>query len=200
MTDRIRTIHYGLGPIGSHIARVAARRDYLEIVGGVDIDPEKVGKDMGHVIGLQKPLGIPVDGSLEAVLARTEADVVVHSTGSHLPQVQGQLAALIQAGLHVVSTGEELSYPWADHPTEAAELDALASEHGVVVLGTGVNPGFVMDTLALVLSGVCQEVKHVRIERVVDTSNPTATAEQTLVLEVRPYIVPTVPTLPYGQL
>ena len=167
---KIRTLHYGLGPIGGHIARVAASREHIEIVGGVDIDPTKVGQDLGKVIGLSTRLGIPVHAELEAALARTGADVVVHSTGSHIPQVKEQLNLLIRAGLDVVSTCEELSYPWADHATEAAELDALAKAVGVSVLGTGVNPGFVMDTLALVLSGVCQQVRHVRIERVVDTS------------------------------
>jgi len=170
VTVKIRTIHIGLGPIGSHIVRVAAARDYIQIVGGVDIDPVKVGQDLGIVAGLEKALGIPVDNNLEAVLARTGADVAVHSTGSYILQVKGQLISLINAGLDVVSTCEELSYPWDDHPTEAMELDALAKARNVTVLGTGVNPGFVMDTLALVLSGVCQEIKSIRIERVVDTS------------------------------
>lgn len=170
MRDRIRTIHYGLGPIGSHIARVAATRQTIQIVGGVDIDPVKAGKDLGRAIGLDRDLGITVHSTLQEALRDAGADVVVHSTGSHLAQVKGQLIELMTAGLDVVSTCEELSYPWADHGAEAAELDELAREAGVAVLGTGVNPGFVMDTLALVLSGVCQQVEHVRIERVVDTS------------------------------
>jgi hypothetical protein len=175
MSDKIRTIHYGLGPIGCHIARVAATRDGIQIVGGVDIDPTKTGQDLGKVCGMNRLLGIPVDRTLEAALNRigangAGADVVVHSTGSYVAQVMDQLQSLIGAGLDVVSTCEELSYPWANHPNEAATIDAMAMERGVGVLATGVNPGFVMDTLALVLSGVCQEVTAVRICRVVDTS------------------------------
>ncbi len=170
MSDGIRTIHYGLGPIGCHIARVAATRDGIQIVGGVDIDPSKTGQDLGKVCGINRLLGIPVERTLEAVLNRTGADLVVHSTGSHIAQVMDQLNGLIDAGLDVVSTCEELSYPWSNHPEEASAIDARASERGVAVLGTGVNPGFVMDTLALVLSGVCQQVSAVRICRVVDTS------------------------------
>jgi 4-hydroxy-tetrahydrodipicolinate reductase len=170
MANKIRTIHYGLGPIGCHIARVAARRSQIAIVGGVDIDPAKVGQDLGMVIGLEKPLGLPVERDLAAVLKRTPADVVVHSTGSFLPQVRDQIEALVQAGLNVVSTCEELSYPWAAHPRIAADLDRLAKDKGVTILGTGVNPGFVMDTLALVLSGVCQDITHLCITRVVDTA------------------------------
>lgn len=170
MSDKIRVIHYGLGPIGSHIVRVAASRPFLEIAGGVDIDPGKVGLDLGRAAGLGKPLGVPVDATLEAVLARDAADMVVHSTGSHISQVRDQLTHLLRAGLDVISTCEELSYPWADHAAEAAELDVVAKASAVSLLGTGVNPGFVMDTLALVLSGVCQQVRHVRITRVVDTA------------------------------
>jgi hypothetical protein len=175
MSDKIRTIHYGLGPIGCHIARVAATRNGIQIVGGVDIDPAKTGQDLGKVCGMNRLLGIPVDRTLEAALNRlgadrTGADVVVHSTGSHIVQVMDQLKSLIDVGLDVVSTCEELSYPWANHPNEAAAINAMAVERGVGVLATGVNPGFVMDTLALVLSGVCQQVTAVRICRVVDTS------------------------------
>ena len=175
MSDKIRTIHYGLGPIGCHIARVAATRNGIQIVGGVDIDPAKTGQDLGKVCGMNRLLGIPVDRTLEAALNRigadrTGADAVVHSTGSHIAQVMDQLKSLIAAGLDVVSTCEELSYPWANHPNEAAAIDAMATERGVGVLGTGVNPGFVMDTLALVLSGICQDVTAVRICQVVDTS------------------------------
>jgi 2,4-diaminopentanoate dehydrogenase len=154
---------------------VAATRDGIQIMAGVDIDPAKTGQDLGKVCGMNRLLGIPVDRTLEAALNRLSAegsgaDVVVHSTGSHIAQVMDQLKQLIDAGLDVVSTCEELSYPWATHASEAAEIDAMATERGVAVLGTGVNPGFVMDTLALVLSGVCQQVSSVRITRVVDTS------------------------------
>jgi hypothetical protein len=168
MTNKIRTIHYGLGSIGSGMARLAAQRASLEIVGGIDVDDQKVGKDMGQVIGLDEPLGLRVSSNPAAVFSQTEADVVLHSTGSYLEQVRPQLVEIIEAGLNVVSTCEELAYPQAQHPALAEELDKLAQKHAVTVLGTGVNPGFAQDAIAIAASGVCQDVKHIQVTRIVE--------------------------------
>jgi hypothetical protein len=168
MTNRIRTIHYGLGSIGSGMARLAAQRANLEIVGGIDVDEQKVGRDMGEVIGLDEPLGLTVSSDPVDLFSRTKAHVVLHSTGSYVEQVRPQLLEIIEAGLNVVSTCEELAYPQAQYPALAEELDALAKEHGVTVLGTGVNPGFAQDTMAIVATGVCQDVKHITVTRTVE--------------------------------
>lgn len=167
---KLRSIQYGIGPIGAEIARVAATRQGIEIVGAVDIDPAKVGRDLGDIVGLGRQLGVMVTDDAAALFASTPADVVMHTTGSYLPQVLPQLEQIVDAGLNVVSTCEELAYPMAQHPAVAGALDRRCRERGVTVLGTGVNPGFVMDTLALVMSGVCQEVRAVRCERVVNAS------------------------------
>jgi 4-hydroxy-tetrahydrodipicolinate reductase len=84
--------------------------------------------------------------------------------------VTPQLIACARGGANVVSTCEELSYPWREHAEQAKQIDAEAKANGITVLGTGINPGFVMDTLAVVLSGVCQRVERVRITRVVDVA------------------------------
>lgn len=168
MTDKIRTIHYGLGSIGSAIARLAAQRGSLEIVGGIDIDEGKVGRDMGQVIGLDQPLGLLVSSDLVALLSQAEADIVLHSTGSYVEQIYPQLIEIIEAGLNVVSTCEELAYPQAKHPALAEELDKLAKRNGVTVLGTGVNPGFIMDAIVMAASGVCQDIKHIEVTRIVE--------------------------------
>jgi 4-hydroxy-tetrahydrodipicolinate reductase len=162
---RYRTIHYGLGPIGQELARLAASRDSIEIVGAVDIDPAKVGHDLGEVIGIGRELGIKVRNDADALFDETAADVVVHTTGSYLKQVWKQLEGIINAGLNVVSTCEELSYPAAQFPDLAQQINEMARANGVTVLATGVNPGFVMDTLALVLSGISQQVTAVHVER-----------------------------------
>lgn len=166
----LRVIQYGIGPIGAEIARIAAAREGIAIVGAVDIDPVKVGRDLGDVIGLGRSLGVTVTDDAGRLFAETEADVVLHTTGSYLDRVLPQLEPAIAARLNVVSTCEELAYPAAQHPELAASLDRRCKERGVTVLGTGVNPGFVMDTLALVMSGVCQQVTAVRCQRVVDAA------------------------------
>jgi len=166
----IRTLHIGVGHMGAEIVRVATRRTNLEIVGAVDVDPNKVGSDLGQIVGLERPLRIPVSGSIEEALARAKPDIAIVTTGSHIPQVYDQLYQLIVGGLHVISTCEELSFPWLQHPEQAQELDCLASAHGVTVLGTGVNPGFVMDKLPVTLTGVCQDVRSISITRALDSA------------------------------
>ena len=170
--NEIRVVHYGLGPIGAEILRLVAERPELRIVGAVDVDPAKAGRDAGEVAGLGRALGIAVSGDAARVLAEAGAGaVVVHCTGSFLPDVMPQLRAIAQAGAAVVSTCEELSYPWARQRALAEELDSLARARNVAVLGTGINPGFVMDLLPLALSAVTARVRAVRVTRVVDAAH-----------------------------
>jgi 4-hydroxy-tetrahydrodipicolinate reductase len=167
----LRTVHYGLGPIGQELARLAAGRSGVEIVGAVDIDPAKVGRDLGEVIGLGRQLGVEVRSDAGAVLSETRPDAVLHTTGSYLAQVMPQIRDILASGVNIVSTCEELSFPAAQFPDLAREIDELARGAGATVLATGVNPGFVMDTLALVLSGVAQKVDAVRVERIQNASS-----------------------------
>jgi len=166
----IQVLQYGLGPIGAAALRIVAERPALHVVGAVDVDPDKVGRDVGEVVGLGRALIVRVDGNAAQALQRLRPDVVVHCTGSSLEAVMPQLREIVVAGASIVSTCEELSYPWARQEALAAELDALARERGVAVLGTGVNPGFVMDLLPLVLSGVTSGVRAIHVRRVVDAS------------------------------
>jgi hypothetical protein len=170
MSDRIRVIQYGLGPIGSAVARHVAERSGLALVGAVDIDPAKVGKDAGEVIGLDRPLGFAVSETLAQVLAGTGADVVIHTTSSYFDLFKGQIIEILEAGLDIVSTAEELSFPWLAHSEEAAEVDAVAKRVGKTVLGTGVNPGFIMDALPLSLTAICQRVDHIDVTRIINAS------------------------------
>jgi len=100
----IRVVQYGLGPIGSATARHIMERDGVELVGGVDIDPAKTGRDIGAVIGLDGPVGFPVVKDLSLVLERTGADVVLHTTGSFFDLFESQIVEILDAGLDIVST------------------------------------------------------------------------------------------------
>jgi hypothetical protein len=170
MTDNVRVIQYGLGPIGSAIARHVTERSGLTLVGAVDIDPRKVGKDAGEVIGLGHPMGFAVAAKLGQVLANTTADVAIHATGSHFDLFKGQILEILRAGLDVVSSAEELSFPWLAHPQQAAEIDAAAKRAGKTVLGTGVNPGFLMDSLPLDLTAICQRIDRIEVTRAQNAS------------------------------
>ena len=162
-----RFIQYGLGPIGVEVAALALRRGH-QLVAAVDIDPAKAGKPAAALIAAAPPEVI-VAGRTGDVL-NAGADVVLHCTQSRLAQVLPQLLPLVDAGLSVISTCEELAFPWHHFPTEAAALDLLARSRGAVVVGLGVNPGFVMDLLPVVLTAPCSNVRRVVVERIVDVA------------------------------
>jgi 2,4-diaminopentanoate dehydrogenase len=165
MADKIRVIQYGLGPIGSHMARHILERDGLELVGAVDIDPAKSGGDVGEVIGLGRNLGLKVRPKLADVLSGSKAEVVLHTTNSYFDLFKSQVLEILQQGLDIVSTSEEMSFPWLAHPEPAREIDEAARKAGKTVLATGVNPGYLMDTLPIGLTGICQRVDHLEIRR-----------------------------------
>ncbi len=167
---KIRVVQFGVGPIGASIARLMRQKATLEIVGAIDKDPVKVGRDLGEVAGAaDAPWGVIISSEPHAVLAKP-VDVVVHSTSSYLPSVMYELLECLAAGCCIVSTCEELAYPWKKHPDLSKQLDAAAKEEGVALLGTGVNPGFVMDKLVLTLSAVSQRVDWASAVRIVDAS------------------------------
>jgi len=159
----ISVAQYGIGPIGAEIARVLLTKPWVKLVAAVDIDPNKIGKDLGDVIGLGRQTGVIVTSELQV-----KPDVVCHSTGSRLRDVAGQLEALLSRGCHVVSTCEELSFPLDVEIRE--RLQQVARAANVALLGTGVNPGFVMDKLPLTVTSVCQDIKSVEIIRIQNAS------------------------------
>jgi len=163
-----RTIHFGIGAMGAATVAHALERADIQVVGAFDADPAKVGRDLGDVIGLGRVTGVRVADSGGADWP--DADVVVHGTSSSLEQVAPQLEAALARGLDVVSICEELSFPWVRRPELAARLDGLARQHGVTLLGTGVNPGFAMDTWPIALTAISRSVESIRVTRVLDAS------------------------------
>jgi 4-hydroxy-tetrahydrodipicolinate reductase len=159
----ISVVQYGIGPIGAEIARLLLTKPWVKLTGAVDIDPAKIGKDLGTVIGLGREIGVKVTAEVQG-----KPDVVCHSTGSRLRDVNHQLRDLLARGCHVVSTCEELSFPLDAAIRE--ELNQVARSKQVTLLGTGVNPGFVMDKLPLTITSVCQEVQSVEIIRIQNAS------------------------------
>lgn len=169
MEQKIRVVQMGLGPIGNKATIYLAERPQFQIVGAVDVDPAKAGQDVGVLAGLA-PLGVAVTADLGSVLSGGNVDVVLLTTASSLIKVEKQLAAILPYGVNVVSSCEELSYPWLTHPEIAARIDALAKANNVSVLATGVNPGFLMDFLPMAMTGVCRSVNKVTVERIQDAT------------------------------
>jgi 4-hydroxy-tetrahydrodipicolinate reductase len=159
-------MHVGLGPIGASIVRQVAARPGFRVVGGVDVDSVKVGRDLGEVVGLGKLLDMRVQASLAMALKASKPDVVVLSTSSSLKAVLPDVETILTLKTAIVATTEELAYPAHTHVRYAQQIDALAKKSNVAVLGTGVNPGFAMDALPIALTAVCERVDGVVVNRV----------------------------------
>ena len=163
-----RVMVVGLGPIGAGVARQLATRKGFRIVCAVDIDPAKAGRDLGEVLGLGRKTGVKVAVDAAGAIRKTKPQVAVLCTSSALKKVWPQLEAVIRLKVPVVSTTEELAYPWFSNKPLARKIDAAAKKAKVAVVGTGVNPGFAMDALPIALSAVCERVDAVRVDRVQD--------------------------------
>jgi hypothetical protein len=167
MSD-IRVAHFGLGPIGAAIVKQIATRPGFKIVGGIDIDPAKAGRDLGEVAGLNRRLGVKVSSDARKALKSAKANVVVLCTSSSVKTVLPQIEAILKSRTAIVSTTEELSYPGYTHMREARQIQTWAQKAKVAVVSTGVNPGFAMDALPIALSAVCERVDRITVNRIQD--------------------------------
>ena len=164
----IRVMHFGLGPIGVGVLRQVATRKGFKAVGGIYVDPAKVGKDLGEIAGLDRKLGVAVTDDPVAGIKRAKPDVVVLCTLSSLQAIVPQIEAVLKLRVPIISTTEEMAYPYYSNKRLAKKIDEMAKKAKVAVVGTGVNPGFVMDALPVMLTGVCERVDAIRVDRVQD--------------------------------
>jgi len=164
----IRVLHFGLGPIGAAVLRQVASRRGFRVVGGVDVDPAKVGRDVGDIAGVGRQLRIKVSDDPRKAIKASNPDVVVLCTQSSMKKVMPQMEAILKHRIPIVSTTEELAYPYGPNLRYARALHQMAKKAKVAVLGTGVNPGFTMDALPITLTGVCERVDAIRVDRIQD--------------------------------
>jgi 4-hydroxy-tetrahydrodipicolinate reductase len=168
---KIKIAQFGLGPIGIETVKLAATKPWIQILGGIDIDPAKIGKSLGELTGLPALAGAKVFHSLDELRAAAgKPDVVFHTSVSKIKAACEQIEPMARHGISVVSSCEELLFPSLRDPKAAAQLDATCKKHGARVLGTGVNPGFVMDVVPVCLTGVCRSVNAVHVQRVVNAT------------------------------
>jgi 4-hydroxy-tetrahydrodipicolinate reductase len=164
----IRVLHVGLGPIGASVLKQVASRRGFQIVGAVDVDSKKVGRDIGEVCQVGRRLRLNVSDDLALTLKATKPQVAVLCTSSSLVAVMPQIETILRSKTAIVSTTEELSYPTRATRHLATRIDACAKRGRVAVVGTGVNPGYAMDALPIALTGACERVDSVVVNRVQD--------------------------------
>ncbi len=167
---QIRVLQWGLGAMGSGMARLMLEKPGLKIVAVVDARPDYVGKDLGDVLNLDKKVGVKVTNDPSTVLKKEKVDIVVIATTSWLKEQIPDLRKILKAGLNCVSIAEEMADAYAQNTKLAKELDKLAKDNGVTIVGTGVNPGFVLDLLVVALTAGNHSVERIEASRVNDLS------------------------------
>jgi len=167
--ENVKVIIWGLGAMGGGMAKMVLRKNGMQIAGAIASRPEKSGKDLGEILGLNERTDVLVSTDVDEVLGK-KADVVLLATSSFAKEVFPQIKKIVESGKNVITIAEEMAYPAYSEPKLAESIDSIAREHGVTVLGTGINPGFVLDTLIIALSGACIDVKKITARRINDLS------------------------------
>lgn len=168
-SSSIPVVHVGLGPLGIRLLRLMAERPVFSLTGAVDVNPALVGKDVADLSGNEVFRGTTVTDALPPI-AQPGRAVAILTTVSTVAQIQPQIEACLNAGYHMVTTCEELTFPWHIHPERSACIDKLAREKGLSILAAGVNPGFMMDFLPQALTAISHRVDKIAIERFQDAT------------------------------
>jgi len=166
--ENVKVAIWGFGAMGSGMAEVLLRKKGVDIVGICDIHPERVNRSMFDVLGVDRAgrTDVTIKGDIHQVVSKKSCDVVLLATDSFTAKAFDKIKLILEMGINVVSTAEEMSYPKAKEPALAKEMDRIAKANGVSVLGTGINPGLIMDLLAILMTGACTDVEFVKCERV----------------------------------
>lgn len=171
MEKKTRVVLVGAGPLGIKVIRFLLERPNLALVGIVDLNPDLVGKRLNELVeGASSDFS--VTASIQEAIAQSggSVDAAIITTVSSAERILPTIKEVANQKLPIVTTCEELSYPWVRHPEAARQIDEICRKNGIACLATGVNPGFLMDYLPAVLSSIHQRVEHVLVERVQDAS------------------------------
>jgi 4-hydroxy-tetrahydrodipicolinate reductase len=166
--ENVKVAVWGFGAMGGGIAEVLLRKQGVEIVGVCDIHPARVGKSIFEVLGVPRNdrKDVLIQGDITKVVTRGSADVVILATDSFTRKAFDKIKLIVELGINVISTAEEMAYPKAKEPELALEMDRLAKANRVSILGTGINPGLMMDLLVILMTGACTDVEYIKAERV----------------------------------
>ncbi|MFX0105479.1 MAG: dihydrodipicolinate reductase, partial [Candidatus Hodarchaeota archaeon] len=170
MNKSFTVIQVGLGPMGRLITSLLLKRKNILLKGVVDINPSLLGKKLSDIVDIEGDADISVESNLEIYLSKEKIDVVIIATASSLKRVAPLIKQAIKRESNVISICEELSYPFEMYPTLSEELDTLAKSKNVTIVGTGINPGYLMDLLPIVITAPCQNVKLIKVTRMMNSA------------------------------
>ncbi|MCK5045488.1 MAG: dihydrodipicolinate reductase [Candidatus Heimdallarchaeota archaeon] len=169
MSEKFNVIQVGFGPMGQLVTKLLLNRENVNFLGIVDIDPAFEGKKLNEILGSSDLPDLPIVKELEPLL-NDSVDVVILATSSFFETIAPMIIQVVEAGANVITMCEQLSYPWDFHPELAEKIDKLAKEKKVTVTGSGINPGYLMDLLPIVLTAPCETVEKIHVTRMMNSS------------------------------
>jgi len=170
MKKQFDIIQVGLGPMGKIITKLLLQRKNLSLRGVIDINPQLVGKQLSELLDIEKEIDLTIESGLDSVLSRENTDVVIIATSSSLEKIVPIIESAVKSGSNVISICEGLSYPFQYHAERSKKLDLLAKSNNVTIVGTGINPGYLMDLLPIVLTAPCQSIKSIKVTRMMNSA------------------------------
>ncbi|MBN2225253.1 MAG: NADP-binding protein [Deltaproteobacteria bacterium] len=170
MRQPVKVVVWGTGQMGTGIIKLVLQKTGMDLVGVISARKEREGMDVSGIIGRDKPIGLTVSADAGKLLAAVKPDVVLHATTSRVVDAAGEIETALNVSANVISIAEEMSFPRCGSPELSDEIEATAKKNKVSVLGTGINPGFVLDLLVIALTGVCFRVDSITARRVNDLS------------------------------
>ena len=187
--ENIKVMIWGFGAMGRGMAEMLVLKQGVDIVGVCDLNPSLVGKDVFEVLNVKKDQSVKITNNIDDLLKKTKADLCLIATDSFVKSTHEKIIKVLSHGINVISTAEEMAFPMANEPKLALEMDAVAKAHHVTVLGTGINPGFIMDLLVVALSGTMKTVDFIEAKRVNSLSpfGPAVMHEQGVGISMEEY-------------
>ncbi len=168
--EKFKVIQIGLGPMGKIISNLLLKRKNIDLIGVIDIDPDLIGKKLYRILEIEVENDITIESNLDLILSSKKADVAIIATSSSLENIFPIINKVVNFGCHVISICEELSYPFRDYPKLSKELNNLAKTHNVSIIGTGVNPGYLMDLLPIIMTAPCQSISSIKVIRLINSA------------------------------
>ncbi|HPQ46398.1 MAG TPA: 2,4-diaminopentanoate dehydrogenase [Clostridia bacterium] len=157
---------WGFGAMGAGMARMISKKTGVDVAAVCDLHPARIGRSAGEVLGINKWKDVIIEDSIEKALDGKDIDLCLLATDSFTRGAFPKMETILEKGINIITTAEEMAYPRAGEPELAKRLDEIAKANGVTVLGTGINPGLIMDLLVICLTGCMEEVIHIEAKRV----------------------------------
>lgn len=164
--ENIKIAIWGFGAMGAGMANMLLSKKGVDIVAVCDLHPNRVNKSVAEILKTDKCKDIIITGDIDEALKDKQVDLCLLATDSFTKGAFPKMKLLLEKKINVITTAEEMAYPKAQEPELTKQLDEIAKENGVTVLGTGINPGLIMDLLVVCLTGCMENVEHIEAKRV----------------------------------